>query len=104
MKIAKRKATTIADFIRRAIQHGWTARDFAVLCRSTKVQAIHFEEAFSNSEIPFHVVEDSLGTPTNGVSIMTIHKSKGLEFPNVFVAGVCSGLLPHYNSKEEDLG
>ena len=33
---------------------------------------------------------------------MTIHKSKGLEFPNVFVAGVCSGLLPHYNSKEDD--
>ncbi len=35
---------------------------------------------------------------------MTIHKSKGLEFPNVFVAGVCSGLLPHYNSKKEDWG
>ena len=96
------EAATIADFINRAIQQGWTASDFAVLCRSTKVQAIHFEEAFSNLGILPHVVEDSSETPTNGVSIMTIHKSKGLEFPNVFVAGVCSGLLPHYNSKEED--
>ena len=96
------EAATIADFIHRAIQQGWTANDFAVLCRSTKVQAIHFEEAFSNSGILSHVVEDSSDTPTNRVSIMTIHKSKGLEFPNVFVAGVCSGLLPHYNSKEED--
>ena len=96
------EAATIADFIHRAIQQGWTARDFAVLCRSTKGQAIYFEEAFSKSGIPFHVVEDSSKILTNGVSIMTIHKSKGLEFPNVFVAGVCSGLLPYYKSKEED--
>ena len=101
-KDCEEEAATIADFIHRAIQQGWTASDFAVLCRSTKVQAIHFEEAFSNLGILPHVVEDSSDTPTNGVSIMTIHKSKGLEFPNVFVAGVCSGLLPHYNSKEED--
>jgi DNA helicase-2/ATP-dependent DNA helicase PcrA len=29
---------------------------------------------------------------------MTIHKSKGLEFPVVFLAGVSNGLLPHKKS------
>ena len=96
------EASTIAGFICRAIQSGWTANDFVVLCPSTKDQAAPFKEAFANSGIPFHVSESSLDMPTNGVSIMTIHKSKGLEFPNVFVAGVCSGLLPHHRSKEEN--
>ncbi|MYK18102.1 SUMF1/EgtB/PvdO family nonheme iron enzyme, partial [Candidatus Poribacteria bacterium] len=39
--------------------------------------------------------------PKCTVSLMTIHKSKGLEFPNVFVSGVCSGLLPLYKSKKD---
>ena len=33
---------------------------------------------------------------------MTIHKSKGLEFPVVFVAGVNQGLLPHEKSENPD--
>ena len=98
------EATIIANFICRAlqmVQMDWATHDFAVLCR-TKEQALPFKEAFSNSDIRHHVVEDLSDTTSKGVSIMTIHKSKGLEFPNVFVAGVCSGLLPHYNSKEKD--
>ena len=98
------EAATIADFIARSIKDGREPRDFTILCRSTKSQSPVFEEAFKYSGIPLHVVEDLSDIPTNKVSIMTIHKSKGLEFPNVFVAGVCSGLLPHYNSKEEDWG
>jgi superfamily I DNA/RNA helicase len=30
----------------------------------------------------------------NGVSLMTIHKSKGLEFPVVFVVGWLKGCCP----------
>ena len=95
------EASTIADFIGRALQEGWSLRDFAILCR-TSGQAIAFKKAFANSEILCHVVGESTGTPEDAVFIMTIHKSKGLEFPNVFVAGVCTGLLPHYHASEKE--
>ncbi len=40
-----------------------------------------------------------------GVSVMTLHSAKGLEFEAVFVAGCEDGLLPHFNSQgaREDL-
>ena len=33
-----------------------------------------------------------------GISLMTLHSAKGLEFRTVFVAGLEEGILPHYNS------
>lgn len=41
-------------------------------------------------------------TDPNSVQLMTIHKSKGLEFPIVFVAGVNQGLLPHEKNENPD--
>ena len=35
------------------------------------------------------------------VNLLTIHKSKGLEFPIVFVIGVNDGTLPHYKNPRE---
>jgi DNA helicase-2/ATP-dependent DNA helicase PcrA len=47
---------------------------------------------------------DSLRTD-RGVSLMTLHSAKGLEFRAVVVAGLEDGLLPHFNSQgaREDL-
>lgn len=95
------EAFIIADFINRAIQESWSFRDFAILCR-TSWQANAFKTAFTDLEIPFHMFGESIDPSKDVVSIMTIHKSKGLEFPNVFVTGVCTGLLPHYRANEKE--
>ena len=100
------EAETIADFISRSIKEGRNPNDFAVLYR-TKKQAHTFEEVFSKSkpEISYYNLDDKknrfLEQPERTVSLMTIHKSKGLEFPNVFVVGVCKDLLPNYYSQNE---
>ena len=38
------------------------------------------------------------GIITERVHIMTIHKSKGLEFDNVFIHNATEGVIPHYRS------
>ena len=98
------EASTISDFIGRAIQEGRNPGDFAVLYRTNK-QARTFEESLANSDIPYYNLNKSekrfSEQPEDAVSLMTIHKSKGLEFPNVFVVGICQELLPHYYNRNE---
>lgn len=40
----------------------------------------------------------------NSVTLLTIHKSKGLEFDNVFVIGLVDGILPNAQAKETEEG
>ncbi|WP_397600065.1 ATP-dependent helicase [Silvanigrella sp.] len=43
------------------------------------------------------VVNVQQGT-ANAITLMTIHSAKGLEFPNIIIAGLEEGVLPHQNS------
>lgn len=48
-------------------------------------------------EVSLHSDQDDLDEKdkSNGVRLMTIHASKGLEFENVFIVGLEEGLFPH---------
>ncbi|PKL51012.1 MAG: hypothetical protein CVV42_01540 [Candidatus Riflebacteria bacterium HGW-Riflebacteria-2] len=39
-------------------------------------------------------LEENSETKSDGIRIMTVHQSKGLEFPIVFVCGLCEGQFP----------
>ncbi len=45
---------------------------------------------------------DQVGANGGRVALMTLHTSKGLEYPVVFMAGMEEGLFPHQRSRDAD--
>src|SRR5246127_13462 len=45
--------------------------------------------------------EEETDTDKDGVTLITFHAAKGLEFPHVFLIGIDEGILPHDRSKLE---
>ena len=73
------------------------------------VRALSEYQARSSDGLPGFLAETALNqdraeeseTGTNGVTLITFHAAKGLEFPHVFLIGLEEGLLPHNRSKLE---
>lgn len=63
-------------------------------------------EKFKSSEQLFYFLDEMNKEATSSkeqkVKLLTIHKSKGLEFPVVFIIGCSNGLLPHYKNQNID--
>jgi DNA helicase-2/ATP-dependent DNA helicase PcrA len=72
-------------------------------------KAVSYEENASEPSLGGFLEEvalvadiDSLDGDTDYVVLMTLHSAKGLEFPNVFLAGMEDGLFPSYMSITSD--
>ena len=57
-------------------------------------------EAFLDS-IALVADVDSLDEDADGVTLMTLHSAKGLEFPAVFLTGMEEGVFPHSRSMDD---
>lgn len=86
-------------------------KDFAVLFRLNAI-GDSLEKAFQRASIPFQRAKktrpedetDSLDPRAESVALLTIHASKGLEFPVVFLAGCEDGVLPYLRSADRETG
>jgi DNA helicase II / ATP-dependent DNA helicase PcrA len=65
-----------------------------------QLAATRYQEISSFLEYTDTFQDESVSDNKDGVSLMTIHKAKGLEFPVVFLVGLVEGIMP---TKKGDL-
>lgn len=70
-------------------------------------QAKKLEQALERAGIPFQTfgkksLEEEIITAGDRITLMTLHRSKGLEFPVVFLTGCEEGVLPYEESDLEE--
>jgi len=63
---------------------------------------IGIDEAISKLMLRDMLEQQEEDDDSDKVHLLTLHASKGLEFPHVFIMGLEEELLPHRNSIEED--
>lgn len=70
--------------------------DFAILCPTNKICQLYLDE-LTRRNIPGTIHKDQdFNILEEKVKVMTIHSSKGIEFPAVFAVGIRRGLVPRY--------
>jgi DNA helicase-2/ATP-dependent DNA helicase PcrA len=89
-----RQKTGYDDFMLKDVQGEEESRD--VLENLVALQAAASKHASSSDFIKFiDILMKKKVAGADAVQVMTIHKSKGLEFKHVYVGGFSDGLLPH---------
>ena len=75
------------------------SEEFGVTQELAGVESVRLE-AFLDS-IALVADVDSLDDDAEGVTLMTLHSAKGLEFPAVFLTGMEEGVFPHSRSMDD---
>ena len=66
------------------------------------MSAARYDEIDSFLQYTDSFADSKISEDKNGVSLMTIHKSKGLEFRAVFVIGMVENILPSAKGNIEE--
>lgn len=77
---------------------GWVAE----LVKGEKGERLSFADAIERLGLREMMDKRNDEDDQNAVQMMTLHASKGLEFPNVFLIGMEEGILPHRTSIDEN--
>jgi superfamily I DNA/RNA helicase len=97
------EAELVAERIQRAHAEGRDLRDIAVLVR-TRYRMPAFERSLAKRKLPVMsmaaVKPNREAWAEQSVKLLTLHSSKGLEFPLVFIAGLQA--LPHKGEPMEE--
>lgn len=102
------EAAYIARMIQHAVAQGAKPGEFAILTRLRDQQhriaralydahlryRVRKEHGWQHIDVPDASVEGDALEDYGAVTISTIHASKGLEFPHVFIIGCSEGLIP----------
>ncbi len=112
--IASRETLTVGDLVARIIEqidfHGYLD-DGTDEGRDRWANVLEFKgvaESDPTMKLPDFLEQialvadvDNLEAGTNAPTLLTLHASKGLEFPVVFIAGVEDGILPHSRTLDD---
>ncbi|MBO6149448.1 MAG: ATP-dependent helicase [Lachnospiraceae bacterium] len=92
---ARQKNSDYEELLERAEEIRHRAKEY----RSFGVWFAAIEEYGENLEASLKTDEDAA---KEAVTIMTLHGSKGLEYPEVFLMDVNEGVLPYHRAKSEE--
>ena len=81
--------------------------EFLSIAKEFDLRDMDYEERTLSGfleEIALYTDLDQSNAADDTVSVMTMHSSKGLEFPVVFIAGFEQDIFPHFRAKQENEG
>lgn len=94
-----RTAIAVGKIVADAVPLGVSSERFSLWMDMAEAAAMIASDFSSSKELNEYMRQmSSLGNSENGVSMSTIHSSKGLEWNKVYLCGCESSLMPHAKS------
>jgi len=98
------------DYLKREFPDSWEAKMENIeelgnsISQFSEENNLEGEELFEEflANVSLSSPQDEISESEDKVVLMTVHASKGLEFPVVFVSGMEEGIFPHVKSMDSD--
>ncbi len=93
------EVTGVATWLQDRIAEGCAPHELGLFVRS-EAEFARAEEAVRAAEIPYHILDNTVATTTDQLSIGTMHLAKGLEFRAVAVMACDDEIIPLHSRME----